>query len=211
VRSAGEALAAARELGYPVVLKALGLLHKSDAGGVALGLADDAALERAFADLQRRLAPERCSVEPMAPLQEGVELLIGARWDDRFGPVALAGAGGVYAEVLRDTAVALAPVSPPQAESMLRALRSAPLLLGARGRPPLDITAAAAALASLSRVAATHPELAELEINPLLVTPTGALALDARFVRLTTHRQESRECSSPTAQSSSRSASAPAA
>jgi acyl-CoA synthetase (NDP forming) len=211
VASAREAVAAAHELGYPVALKALGLLHKSDAGGVVLALAGDAELQRAYAGLQRRLAPERCSVERMAPLPDGVELLIGARWDYRFGPVALAGAGGVYAEVLRDTAVALAPLSQPQAEAMLRGLRCAPLLIGARGRPPLDIPAAAAALVSLSRAAAAHPELAELEINPLLVTPTGALALDARFVRAKVNQQEPTECSSPTAQSSSRSASAPAA
>ncbi|HET9922563.1 MAG TPA: acetate--CoA ligase family protein, partial [Methylomirabilota bacterium] len=81
------------------------------------------------------------------------------------------------------TAVRLAPVEEAEAEAMLRALRIAPLLTGARGRPPLDITAAAGALAALSRVAAAHPELAELEINPLLVTRTGAIALDARFIR----------------------------
>ncbi len=121
----------------------------------------------------------------MAPVAEGVELLIGARWDARFGPVALVGAGGVYTEVLRDTAVALAPVTEAQAESMLRSLRVSPLLLGERGRPSLNLAAAAHALAALSGVAAAHPELAELEINPLLVTPAEAIALDARFVRAT--------------------------
>ena len=191
VTDGAQALAAARELGYPVVLKALGLLHKSDAGGVTVAIGDDAQLAAAHHDLTRRLAPARCSVEQMAPLAEGVELLIGARWDARFGPVALAGSGGVYAEVLRDTAVALAPVTPAQAEAMLRSLRVAPLLLGARGRPLLDIGGAARALSGLSEVAAAHPELAELEVNPLLVTPTGALALDARLVPFPTPTQES--------------------
>ncbi|MGZ4349262.1 MAG: acetate--CoA ligase family protein, partial [Solirubrobacteraceae bacterium] len=79
--------------------------------------------------------------------------------------------------------VCLAPVDEAQAETMLHALRVAPLLTGARGRPPLDIPAAAAALSALSRVAAAHPELSELEINPLLVTPAEAIALDARFIR----------------------------
>jgi len=115
-------------------------------------------------------------------LTDGIELLIGARWDPRFGPIALAGSGGLYAEILRDTAVRLAPVTESEAEAMLRALRIAPLLTGARGRPSLDLAAAAAALAALSRVAATHPELAELEINPLLVTRDQAIALDARFI-----------------------------
>ncbi len=211
VSSAAEALAAARALGYPVVLKALGSAHKSDAGGVVLGIAGDAELERAYTDLGHRLAPERCSVEPMAPLSDGVELLIGTRWDARFGPIALTGSGGVYTEILRDTAVSLAPVTEARAELMMRSLRTGPLLLGARGRPALDVEAAAGALAALSRVAAAHPELAELEVNPLLVTPTGALALDARFIRAPTTTQETRECSSPTPRSSSSCASAPSA
>jgi acyl-CoA synthetase (NDP forming) len=192
VTSAAEALAAAGELGYPVVLKALGRLHKSDGGGVALAIADDEQLARVYEDFERRLAAPRCSVERMAPLAEGLELLIGARWDARFGPVVLAGSGGVYAEVLRDTALALAPVGEDAAVAMLDRLRCAPLLHGARGRSPLDLGAAAAALAALSRVAAAHPELAELEINPLLVLPAGALALDARAVVHRHHEEETR-------------------
>jgi acyl-CoA synthetase (NDP forming) len=179
------ALATAQEIGYPVVVKALGRLHKSDAGGVVLGLADEAELERAFKDLALRLRAPEYSIEAMAPLGDGIELLIGARWDARFGPVALVGSGGVYTEVLRDTAVALAPVSEAQAAELILSLRAAPLLTGARGRPPLDVAAAAASLAALSRVSAAHPELAELEVNPLLVTPAGALALDARLIPAT--------------------------
>jgi acetate---CoA ligase (ADP-forming) len=211
VSNVDEALRAAGEIGYPVVLKALGESHKSDAGGVALGLADEAAVTCAYADIQRRLQPQRCSVERMAPLPDGVELLIGARWDPRFGPVVLAGSGGVYAEILQDTRVALAPVDEPQAQTMLRSLRAAPLLTGARGRPALHIAAAAATLATLSRVAAAHPELAELEINPLLVTPAEAIALDARFVRASTPTQEPTQWSSPTPPSSVSCETAPAA
>jgi hypothetical protein len=118
----------------------------------------------------------------MAPVGAGIELLIGARRDARFGPVALAGLGGVYAEVLDDVAVALAPVGEDQAERMLLSLRAAALMRGARGRPPVDVRAAAAALAALSRVAAAHPEIAEIEVNPLLALPDGALGLDARIV-----------------------------
>jgi succinyl-CoA synthetase beta subunit len=99
--------------------------------------------------------------------------------------VALVASGGIYTEVLRDTAVALAPVTTAQAETMIRSLRLAPVLLGARGRSAVDIAAAGAALSALSRVAAAHPELAEIEVNPLLVTPAGTVALDARFVRVT--------------------------
>ncbi len=121
---ADEAAAAARRVGYPVVLKALGLLHKSDAGGVVLGLRDEAALRAAVADVRARLDPPALSVEHMAPLADGIELLIGARRDARFGPVALAGLGGVYAEMLDDVAVALAPVGEDQAERMLLSLRA---------------------------------------------------------------------------------------
>jgi acyl-CoA synthetase (NDP forming) len=186
VIDADEAVAAALQIGYPVVLKALGQTHKSDAGGVVLNISGEGQLRVAYAQIAGALAPERCTVEQMAPLTDGIELLIGARWDARFGPVALAGSGGLYAEILRDTAVRLAPVIEAEAEAMLRALRIAPLLTGARGRPALDIAAAATALAALSRVAAAHPELAELEINPLLVTRTEAIALDARFIRAST-------------------------
>ncbi|HTU94405.1 MAG TPA: acetate--CoA ligase family protein [Solirubrobacteraceae bacterium] len=178
-----EAVQAALQIGYPVVLKALGETHKSDAGGVVLNIADEAQLRAAYAQVHDALEPERCTVEQMAPLTAGIELLIGTRWDPRFGPVALAGSGGLYAEILRDTAVRLAPVTEDEAEAMLRALRIAPLLTGARGRPPLDLGAAAGALAALSRVAAAHPEIAELEINPLLVTRDAAIALDARFIK----------------------------
>jgi acyl-CoA synthetase (NDP forming) len=176
----GDVPAAAERVGYPVVLKALGSLHKSDAGGVALGLAGADALAEALADMTARLAPPAFAVERMAP--GGIELIAGVRRDPRFGPLVLAGAGGVHAEVLRDTAVALAPVDDAGAEALLRSLRIAPLLLGARGRPPLDLAAAARAVAALSRLAAARPDLAELEANPLLVMREGCVALDARVV-----------------------------
>jgi acyl-CoA synthetase (NDP forming) len=182
VHSLPDARDAAAQIGFPVVLKALGALHKSDGGGVLVGLSDAPALDAALADMHARLAPTAFSVEAMAPLDQGVELLIGARWDARFGPVALAALGGVHTEVLADVAVALAPVTTAAAERLLRSLRAFPLLDGARGRPVLDTAAAAAALAALSGLAATHPEIAELEVNPLLVLPTGAFALDARIV-----------------------------
>jgi acetate---CoA ligase (ADP-forming) len=181
VSGADAAAGAAAELGYPVVLKALGLLHKSDAGGVALGLGDEAELRAAVADMEARLGPAGFSVEVMAPVADGIELLIGARWDARFGPIALVGLGGLFTEILHDVAVALAPVDEDRALALLGSLRAAPLLHGARGRPPLDAAAAAAALAALSRVAAEHPEIAAIEVNPLLVLPDGALGLDARL------------------------------
>jgi acyl-CoA synthetase (NDP forming) len=182
VRDAEDALAAAEELGYPVVLKALGLLHKSDAGGVVVGLGNDQELAAAVADLSARLAPESFSVEVSEDVAAGFELLVGARRDPRMGPVVAVAAGGLHAETLNDVAVALAPVDEAGAEELIRSLGSAALLTGARGRPPLDISAAARAASTLSHFAAAHPEIAEVEVNPLLVRPEGAVGLDARVV-----------------------------
>jgi acetate---CoA ligase (ADP-forming) len=182
VNSAAAARDAADAIGYPVVLKALGALHKSDAGGVRLDLPDPDALTAAYVEIDGRLHPGAFSVEAMAPLHQGAELLIGARWDARFGPLVLVGLGGVYAEIMRDVAVALAPVTEAQAQVLLRSLNSFPLLDGARGRPALDVAAAAQAIAALSTVAAEHPEIGELEVNPLLVLPDRALGLDARMI-----------------------------
>lgn len=177
-----EALAAGGELGYPVVLKAIGRLHKSDAGGVAVGLADPEELAEALTRMDGALAPSSYSVERLAPVSAGIELIVGVKRDPRFGPVLLVGAGGLYAQVVGDVAVALAPASEAAAEALFRSLRIAPLLDGARGRPAVNLPAAARAAAGLSRIAAEHPEIAELEVNPLLVTPDGALGLDARIV-----------------------------
>jgi acyl-CoA synthetase (NDP forming) len=177
-----QALAAGDELGYPVVLKAADLLHKSDLGGVVLGIGNGDELAEAFSDLTARLGARELSVERMAPVADGVELIAGIRRDPRFGPLVLVGLGGIYAEILDDVAVALAPVAVEEAERLLGSLRGAPLLEGARGRPALDVAAAAAAVAALSRAAAACPAVAELDVNPLLVLPDGCLALDARVV-----------------------------
>jgi len=165
-----------------VVVKALATLHKSDVGGVVVGIAGPDELRAAVADLRRRLDPPGFSVERMAPVHEGLELIVGAGRDPRFGPVAAVGLGGIYTEIFGDVAVGLAPLDVAEAERMLFSLRGAPLLLGARGRPPCDVRAAAEAAVALSRVAASHPGIAEIEINPLLVTPDGAVALDARVI-----------------------------
>ncbi|MFJ6758633.1 acetate--CoA ligase family protein [Streptomyces sp. NPDC091273] len=175
-------LAAAAEFEGPYALKALHLLHKSDAGGVALRLADREALLAAYREMHARLGAPAYSVEAMADLSDGVELIVGVNHDPRFGPVAMVGLGGVLTETLRDVAFALAPVPAGRAEALLRGLRTAALLDGVRGRPAVDVAAAAAVIERITTVAAAHPEIAELEVNPLLVRPDGALALDARAV-----------------------------
>jgi acyl-CoA synthetase (NDP forming) len=179
VRSLEDARRAAAELGYPLALKAADILHKTDAGGVVLGLEDERALEAAYADVVARLAPSVVSLERMLDVEDGVELIIGARRDKRFGPVALVGFGGVYAELIHDVAVALAPLETAAAEELILSLRGSRLLMGARRRAGLDVAAAARAAAALSRVAAAHPEIAEIEVNPLVVARNGVVALDA--------------------------------
>lgn len=183
IRNRDELAAAADELHGPYVLKALGLLHKSDAGGVVVGLASREALFAAHAELEERLDPPSFSVEEMADLKSGVELIVGARWDPRFGPIVLVGMGGTATEVMRDVQVALAPVDEAGAARMLERLRTAALLGEHRGRSAVDVAAAARTVARLSEYAAAHPEIAELEVNPLLVSPSGATALDARIIK----------------------------
>ncbi|MDQ6876876.1 MAG: acetate--CoA ligase family protein [Candidatus Dormibacteraeota bacterium] len=178
-----EAAAAALELGYPVVLKALGASHKSDRGGVQLGITDEATLKESFAEMSTRLEPPAFSVERMASTTDAIELIVGVRRDPSFGPVVVVGMGGMFADLLQDVAVALAPLTQEVAEQLIRSLRGAPLLLGARGRPSLDVAAAARTAVLLSQLATERGDIAEIELNPVLVRREGALALDARIVR----------------------------
>jgi len=183
VESEPAAIEAASAIGYPVVLKALGSLHKSEAGGVRLAIAGADQLIEAFREMHARLHAAAFSVEKEAPLALGVELLMGVKRDRHFGPIALVGLGGIHAELFSDLAVAFAPVSAGQGVGLIRSLRAAELLIGRRDARPLDLEAAADALAALSRFAAARPEVDEVEINPLLVLERGVLALDARLVR----------------------------
>jgi succinyl-CoA synthetase beta subunit len=183
------ALEAAREIGFPVVLKLLSpdILHKSEIGGVLLGIADEAALRAGFATLLARAADRApgARVDGVLVAKQvagAVEMAVGVVRDPVFGPVVMVGLGGVFIEVFRDVAFRRCPVSETEAETMIRALRGFPLLDGARGRPKADVAALARAVAALSRFgAAAGPRLLSAEINPLMVLPEGqgALAADA--------------------------------
>jgi acyl-CoA synthetase (NDP forming) len=172
-------LAAAAEIGYPVVLKTgePGIAHKSDAGGVHLGLRDPDALGAAYQDLAERLGRRVlvCETIPAGP-----ELSLGLARDHELGPLLVVGAGGVLVELLADRAVALPPVSPAGARRMLATLRVSRLLAGLRGQPPADLDAVTAAITGLSRLAAELGDVLEaLDINPLICGPAGAVAVDA--------------------------------
>jgi acetate---CoA ligase (ADP-forming) len=167
--------------GYPVVLKALSsaITHKSDVGGVTLGIADATALVAAIAAMRARL-PELRHVL-VQPMIGGIgEVLIGYRVDPDVGPLVLVAAGGIYTEIYRDRSLRLAPVDADTAGEMIAEVRGLKLLTGYRGKPAGDIAALAQAIAALSRLAA-DPAVAEAEVNPLIVSPRGAgvVAVDA--------------------------------
>lgn len=179
---------AAQDLGGQVAVKATGagLLHKSELGAVRLGLTATGA-ERAAHEMHASLsaagvAPEGFLVQTMAG--SGAELIIGVVGDPRFGPLIAVGAGGTTAELIGDVQVRLAPVGPREAAGMLRELRTFPLLDGFRGAPRADIEAVQAIVERVAGLAAAHPEIAELDCNPVVAGPGGAVIVDAR-IRLT--------------------------
>lgn len=186
-RSREEARRAFDVLAKPLALKlaSAGLAHKTEAGAVRLGIATAAALEAALDALDAvPLAGARAYlVEEMAP--PGAELIVGGVRDASFGPVVIAGLGGIQAEALQDVAVRLAPLSRLDALEMLAELRAQPLLDGFRGLPPVDRDAAARALVALGDLLAAHPGIAELEVNPLRCYAGGVMALDALVVGAT--------------------------
>ena len=177
-----EALAAAEEIGYPVALKtrAPGVQHKSDVGGVALGLGDAAALEDAYRDLAERLGPE-VTVARMAP--PGVEVHLGIVRDPQFGPLVLVAAGGVLVEILRDRRLGTPPLDEVRARRLVDGLRIRPLLGGVRGAPATDVDALVRAVVGLSWLAHDLGEHVEaLDANPVLCGPNGSVAVDALVI-----------------------------
>ena len=177
--SEAEALAAAAEIGYPVVLKTdePGIAHKSDVGGVVLGLASPAELTAAYRDLAERLG-RRVLVGQTIPA--GPELSLGLARDHELGLLLVVGAGGLLVELLADRAVALPPAGPEQARELVSQLRVAALLAGPRGQPAADLTAVTAAITGLSQLAVELGDVLEaLDINPLICGPHGAVAVDA--------------------------------
>jgi acetyl coenzyme A synthetase (ADP forming)-like protein len=185
VRTEREAIRAAAEFGGPVALKAtaVGLLHKSDCGAVRLGLKGDVEVRAAARAIRRAVtqAGHRLGgfvVQPMA--SDGVELLLGVVHDESFGPVIACGAGGTAAELLGDVAVRITPLTERDADEMLSALRIYPLLRGYRGSAVCDVEAVGDAMLRLSALVEAHPEIVELDANPVIVGPQGAMILDAR-------------------------------
>jgi hypothetical protein len=180
VATESQLLKAAGQMDYPLVLKtaAPGIAHKSDQAGVRLNIASQADLLAAYGDLSQRLG----SAVTLAPMVEadGVEMILGVSKDRQLGPVVVLGFGGIYAEVLRDTAVLLPPFDAAAARRAINKLKMSPMLAGARGLPALDIEAFAAAAANLSVLAVEFDDLlSEIDINPVKLMVSGCLGLDA--------------------------------
>jgi acetate---CoA ligase (ADP-forming) len=171
----------AATLGYPVVLKNISLRHKSADGGVALGLADDEALSAAFERMSTRDPGARWYVEQCWSAPMTRELLVTGRNDPHFGPVAVLGMGGTYAEIFDDVTTLLLPADTEEIRLALSRLRAGPMLLGCRGGTPLAIEGLHQVLAALTRLLCSHPDLGEIEVNPLAVSPSGLAALDVRL------------------------------
>jgi acyl-CoA synthetase (NDP forming) len=189
-KTAQEASAAAKAIGFPVVLKIVSpdIMHKTEAGGVMIGvMSGDAAAQacdRILASVKRHAPDARIEgILVEQQIVDGVEMIAGIVNDAVLGPFVMFGLGGIYAEVLNDTAFRHAPFGKGEAQAMIRELKSFPMLDGARGRPKADVNALAEVLVRLSQIAAANASgLASLDINPLIVTPDGAYAADAVVV-----------------------------
>jgi acetyl coenzyme A synthetase (ADP forming)-like protein len=181
-RSADEAARAASAIGFPVVLKAIGssLLHKTDVGGVRLGLGSEQSVREAFADLSLGLADRLDGVLVQRMVRGGVEMVIGALNDASFGPVVMAGTGGIFVELVGDTVFRMCPIADPDAAEMINEMKGRTLLRGYRGAPPVDESALRAMLLRVSQLADACPEIQEMDINPVIVLPAGAVAADVR-------------------------------
>jgi acetyl coenzyme A synthetase (ADP forming)-like protein len=178
-----EAVGVAETVGYPVALKAASgeIVHKTDVGGVALGLTSAADVRAAYEDMATRLGPAMGGAVVQHMARAGVETIVGAVHDDNFGPLVMFGMGGVGAELVGDQAFRVTPLTDRDASDLVRSLRSSALLLGYRGSEPVDVAALEDVVLRVAQLAEDVPEVAELDVNPLLVDGTGALAVDARI------------------------------
>ncbi|MBI2847393.1 MAG: acetate--CoA ligase family protein [Chloroflexi bacterium] len=188
-RTKKEALFISKEMGFPVVLKVVSpdIIHKSDVGGVKLGLKSGVAVSRAYDEIVssvRQNKPDAkvlgVSVQRMA--RQGIEVIIGVTKDIQFGPVIMFGLGGILVEVLKDVSFRIIPITGADASQMVRELKAFPLLQGYRGQEPANIPLLEDALLKVSAFIEKHPEVKELDLNPVFAYKNGVLAVDARVV-----------------------------
>jgi acetyl coenzyme A synthetase (ADP forming)-like protein len=188
-QTADEAIEFAKKIGGDVVLKIVSpdILHKSDAGGVKIKLRTDKEIRKAFDEIiinARDFNPHAdirgVLVSPMAP--EGVEIIVGTKYDDQFGPVIMYGLGGIMVEILKDVSFRVLPITPTDAKRMIQETKSYPILSGARGKPPLDQKSIRKLLLLGSEIVEAYPEIMEMDLNPVIVHETGMSIVDARII-----------------------------
>ncbi len=191
-RNKDEAVRFATEIGFPVVMKVISpdISHKSDVGGVALNLGNAATVATAYDEMLRRVGAAQpdahidgVSVQTMA--EPGTEVIVGMIKDPQFGPVLMFGLGGVMVEVLKDVSFRIVPLTERDADQMIRDIKGYTLLEGFRGQEPADINALTKLLMQLSGFVSDHPEIEELDLNPVFAHTRGAIAVDARIVLAT--------------------------
>ncbi len=184
-----EAKRQADSVGYPVVLKIVSpdITHKSDVGGVKVGLEDESQVAAAYEEIltnARNAEPDAeitgVAVQHMAP--SGTEIIVGMTTDPQFGPVIMFGLGGIMVEVLKDVTFRVVPLEERDAEQMIDEIKGKAILDGVRGQPPADKAAIRDAILSVSKFVEANPAVKELDLNPMMVYPDGAIAVDARIV-----------------------------
>ena len=187
VSSAEEAEAAANEIGYPVVAKIISpdILHKTEAGGVLLNLHDAVAVKAAYGQITERTRQKKATVRGvlisrMAP--PGTEVIVGVTLDPQFGPVVMFGLGGIFVEVYQDVSFRLVPLAERDAAAMIHEIKAFPILQGVRGRKPTDLPALTDLLLKVSQIVQENPEIAEMDLNPVLVYEKGLNVVDARVL-----------------------------
>jgi acetyltransferase len=189
VQSADEAVQCALDLGTDVAMKIVSpdILHKSDAGGVRIKLGSEKEIRSAYREVIKNSKRYNAKadirgvlVSPMA--DEGVEVIIGSKIDDQFGPVIMYGLGGIMVEILKDVAFRVLPISYTEARKMIEETKSYPILDGVRGTPPLDKKALRRLLTLCSDVVESYPEIEEMDLNPVIVHEMGVSVVDARII-----------------------------
>jgi acetyltransferase len=188
VQQEAEAVAAAGKFGYPAVLKIISpqWLHKSDLGGVLLNLGGEAELRKAYTALTEAFSRQTPGGQLQGILVQkqvrGVELLFGLKQDPQFGPVLVAGMGGIYTEIFQDVAREFPPVSRVAAATLLRSLKIYPILEGVRGQAGVSLASLEDLILALSCLAEDHPEIAEMDLNPVVADAQGCWCVDCRVV-----------------------------
>lgn len=182
-RTADEAARAAAQIGFPVAVKALGadLVHKTEIGGVRLGVSTEHAVREVFADFSTRLGARLDGVLVQQMIAGGVEMVVGGLNDPSFGPLVMAGTGGIFVELVGDTVFRMCPLTEADASEMVEEMKGRVLLRGYRGAPPADEAAFRNVLLAVSQLVDACPEIQEMDINPLLVQRSGAVAADIRI------------------------------